>query len=74
LSTEDEIAPGNLGLYDQNLALQWVKRNIAQFNGDPDDITLFGQGAGAACVFFHLISPLSKGLFYLMLTFKCFYH
>ncbi|XP_015782260.1 carboxylesterase 4A isoform X2 [Tetranychus urticae] len=64
LSSDDESASGNWGLYDQLLVLQWIKSNIESFSGDPSSVTIFGQGAGAASVFFHLISPLSKGLFH----------
>ena len=44
--------------------LNWVQRNIAQFGGDPERVTLFGQGSGAACVSYHSVSTLSKGLFH----------
>ncbi|GLG98640.1 Esterase FE4, partial [Gryllus bimaculatus] len=45
-------------------ALRWVKRNIAAFGGDPGLVTIMGQSAGAASVHFHMLSPLSKGLFH----------
>ena len=61
LSTDNEAASGNWGLYDQNLALRWIQLNIGALGGNPSHITLFGQGSGAASVFFHLISPLSQG-------------
>ncbi|XP_022663574.1 liver carboxylesterase 2-like isoform X2 [Varroa destructor] len=63
-STEDDALPGNLGLRDQLLALQWVRDNIAVFGGQPDRVTLQGQGSGAVCVLLHVVSPQSKGLFH----------
>nr|WNK22293.1 carboxylesterase [Athetis lepigone]WNK22303.1 carboxylesterase 10 [Athetis lepigone] len=61
LDTED--VPGNAGMKDQVAALRWIKKNIANFGGNPDNITIFGESAGAASVSYHLISPMSKGLF-----------
>ncbi|XP_050509776.1 juvenile hormone esterase-like [Diabrotica virgifera virgifera] len=63
LSTGDETIPGNYGLKDQNLALQWVQKNIKNFGGDPDKVTLGGQSAGANCVGHQILSEKSKGLF-----------
>ena len=54
---------GNYGLHDQLTAIQWVRRNIAAFGGDPDNITIMGQSAGAMSVQQHLLSPLSRGTF-----------
>uniref|UniRef100_A0A182P2K3 Acetylcholinesterase n=2 Tax=Pyretophorus TaxID=44537 RepID=A0A182P2K3_9DIPT len=56
-------APGNAGLFDQNLALRWVRDNIHRFGGDPSRVTLFGESAGAVSVSLHLLSALSRDLF-----------
>lgn len=56
--------PANLGLKDQVLALKWIKDNIHRFGGDPNLVTILGQGSGAASVGLHLLSPMSKGLFH----------
>ncbi|XP_073838531.1 esterase 6-like [Musca autumnalis] len=57
LSTGDEILPGNYGLKDQLLALQWVKQNIAAFDGDANKILLLGHGAGGASAHLHMLRP-----------------
>ncbi|XP_072385322.1 juvenile hormone esterase-like [Diabrotica undecimpunctata] len=62
-STGDDVVPGNMGLKDQVLALQFVNKYIQYFGGDPTKVTIFGQSAGAASVHYHVLSPLSKGLF-----------
>lgn len=54
---------GNYGILDQIESLKWIKKNIAQFGGDPDNITIFGQSAGAGSVKTLCESPLAKGLF-----------
>ncbi|XP_039356359.1 acetylcholinesterase-like [Mauremys reevesii] len=56
-------APGNAGLWDQCLALRWLRDNAAAFGGDLARLLLFGQSAGAASVGFHLLSPGSRPLF-----------
>lgn len=61
LSLESPEAPGNLGLWDQNMALRWVQNNIGKFGGDPSHVTLMGHGSGAASVSMHMVSPASKG-------------
>src|SRR5262245_29962164 len=57
-------ASGNYGLMDQQFALQWVQRNIANFGGDPDNVTVFGQSAGGLSVQTHLASPTAANLFH----------
>uniref|UniRef100_A0A914E144 Carboxylic ester hydrolase n=1 Tax=Acrobeloides nanus TaxID=290746 RepID=A0A914E144_9BILA len=63
MSTGDNVMPGNLGLWDQTLALKFVKENIAYFGGNPDKITVWGQSAGAASVDMLSLSPHSRNLF-----------
>src|SRR5215213_1681641 len=64
LSAEsDRHVSGNYGLLDQIAALRWVRHNIAAFGGDPGNVTIFGQSAGAMSVFALLVSPLAAGLF-----------
>lgn len=57
-----ETAPGNAGLKDIVAGLRWVKENIAQFGGNPNDITLVGHGSGAAAVDLVTMSPMATGL------------
>ena len=55
---------GNYGLLDIIEALRWVRANIAQFGGDPTNVTIAGQSAGAVAVSDLLVSPIAKGLFH----------
>jgi para-nitrobenzyl esterase len=64
LSAESPLGiSGNYGLLDQIEALKWVKRNIPAFGGDPANVTIFGQSAGALSVTYLMASPMARGLF-----------
>ncbi|XP_040077312.3 acetylcholinesterase [Ixodes scapularis] len=63
LSLETPALPGNMGLWDQNLLLRWVQKNIANFGGDPNETTICGHSAGSISAGLHAISPHSRGLF-----------
>ena len=54
---------GNAGLKDQQMALEWVHENISNFNGDSDNICLFGESAGAACAHLHVLNSKSRKFF-----------
>jgi len=54
---------GNYGILDQIESLKWIKKNISQFGGDPDNVMIFGQSAGAGSVRTICESPLARGLF-----------
>ncbi|KAJ8727212.1 hypothetical protein PYW08_015609 [Mythimna loreyi] len=64
LSLGTKEVPGNAGLKDQVEALKWVQRNIKNFGGDADRVTIMGQSAGGASVALHIASPMSQGLFH----------
>jgi carboxylesterase type B len=63
LALDDGKTNGNYGLADQITALEWVRRNIQDFGGDPDRVTIFGQSAGAGSVRALLASPAARGKF-----------
>ena len=63
-STPDAVFESNLGLRDMIAALEWVRDNIANFGGDPDNVTVFGESSGAGSVTTLLTSPKAEGLFH----------
>ena len=64
LSLGTETVPGNSGFKDQILALSWVQKNIGNFGGNPEAVTIFGESAGSFSVAALLVSPLANGLFH----------
>ncbi|XP_052741654.1 juvenile hormone esterase isoform X2 [Bicyclus anynana] len=64
LNLDCKEAPGNMGLKDQVQALKWVQQNIKNFNGDPNNVTIFGISAGGASVEYLMLAPMAKGLFH----------
>lgn len=56
LSTGDSRLPGNYGLWDQKLAIQWVKDNIADYGGNPEAMTLFGESAGSMSISYQMFT------------------
>ena len=59
---------GNYGMLDMLAALQWVQRNIAQFGGDPDNVTIFGESAGGTAVCLLMVMPDARGLFHKVIS------
>ncbi|KAJ2951905.1 hypothetical protein O0L34_g4156 [Tuta absoluta] len=64
LSINEFIAPGNCGLKDIVLALQWVQNNINNFGGDANNVTIFGSSSGGSAVHLLMLSPMAAGLFH----------
>jgi para-nitrobenzyl esterase len=62
--TKEGHAVSNYGIMDQQAALRWVRDNIAAFGGDPGNVTIFGQSAGATGVLANIVSPAAAGLFH----------
>ncbi len=63
ITAEHPELPANFGYLDQRFGTAWVKRNIAAFGGDPENVTIGGQSAGGGSVIAQMASPMSKGLF-----------
>jgi carboxylesterase type B len=63
MSSADGVFPGNVGFFDQHLALSWVRANIGKFGGIAGSVTIFGISAGGLSTLAHVVSPMSRGLF-----------
>ena len=61
VSMENDDAPGNLGLRDQALALEWIKKEGKNFCGNSEKITVFGSGSGGSSAMLQILTPLNKG-------------
>ncbi|CRK87283.1 CLUMA_CG001085, isoform A [Clunio marinus] len=64
LALETKEISGNAGLKDQVMVLQWIKKNIAKFGGDPDNVTVSGMSAGAVTATANMVSPMARDLFH----------
>lgn len=69
-SSRDATVPGNMAVLDWIEALNWVRRYIRYFGGDPNRITIAGHSAGSEAVSFLTLSPLSRSLFGRLLVFE----
>ncbi len=63
LGTDDKAATGTMGIQDQIMVLNWVKKNIEKFGGDPNRVTIFGEDAGAASATLLAMSPHANGMY-----------
>ena len=63
MATDDKASSGNMGILDQILVLKWVQKNIENFGGDANKVTIFGEDAGAASVSILAASPEANGNF-----------
>lgn len=72
IEENENASSGNYGLLDQIAALGWVKENIRTFGGDPDNVTVMGQSAGAGSVNALIASPLAEGLFSNAVSLSCY--
>ena len=63
IRSADGQLPGNQGLWDQHMAIRWVHNNIGAFTGDPNTVTIFGESAGSASVFYQSLYAGNVGLF-----------
>lgn len=66
LSSGDPQLPGNVGLWDMALAVQWVRNHIGFFGGNPHKIVVMGHGTGASSALFLALSNIAKGFYFLL--------